>query len=90
MEDHFFQQHPGTTPSSPSAELNGPQGGVKKKQKTKCSQYWFNRICPTLIQEMLSNSIASKFKISVLILAWSSYMFISSRLHKVNVVNFYS
>ena len=35
----FFQQHPGTTPSSPSAELNGPQGAVKKKQKTKCSQY---------------------------------------------------
>ena len=31
MEKHCFQQHPGTTPSSPSAELNGPQGAVKKE-----------------------------------------------------------
>lgn len=57
MEKHFFQQHPGTTPSSPSAELNGPQGAVKKE-------------------------------ISVFL--HGVHMFISSHLHKVNVVNFYS
>ena len=65
MEHHFFQQHPGTTPSSPSAELNGPQGAVKKKnRKLSVPNIDSTGFCPTLIQEMLSNSIASKFKIS--------------------------